>query len=202
MMRLELISEFDPFLATHIEKYGNPGRGKTSYLSSTICHEFISLIASKVRRTIQEEIKQRKYYSLIVDSTPDVSHIDQHSLIIRYVLPNGVSVERFIQFIPKVGHKAEDMEKAVLNALTALGLDLRNCRGQSYDNASNMSGCYSGLQARICDPKTGNVLAIYIPCAAHTLNLVGTNSVESIFEIYKYFEYLQNLYTFLSRSTY
>lgn len=34
--------------------------------------------------------------------------------------------------------------------------DIMNCRGQSYDNASNMSGIYSGLQARI---KTINPLA-------------------------------------------
>ena len=32
---LELISEFDPFLSSHIQKYANRGRGHTSYLSST-----------------------------------------------------------------------------------------------------------------------------------------------------------------------
>ncbi|XP_039312393.1 zinc finger MYM-type protein 5-like [Solenopsis invicta] len=35
IMYLELISEFDPFLAEHIARYGNPGQGHTSYLSST-----------------------------------------------------------------------------------------------------------------------------------------------------------------------
>ena len=38
---LELLSEYDPFLAQHIEKYGNRGRGNPSYLSSTICEEFV-----------------------------------------------------------------------------------------------------------------------------------------------------------------
>ncbi|KAK4882966.1 hypothetical protein RN001_006285 [Aquatica leii] len=33
MMLLEAISEFDPFLAKHIQKFGNPGKGNTSYLS-------------------------------------------------------------------------------------------------------------------------------------------------------------------------
>ena len=28
-------------------------------------------------------------------------------------------------------------------------LDLGNCRGQSYDNASAMSGKYNGLQAKV-----------------------------------------------------
>lgn len=60
---------FDPFMATHINNYGNPGRGNVSYLSSSTYNEFISLIASRVRRTILDEIKCRKYYSIIVDST-------------------------------------------------------------------------------------------------------------------------------------
>ena len=42
---LELLSEYDPFLAQHIEKYGNRGRGNPSYLSSTICEEFVLLMA-------------------------------------------------------------------------------------------------------------------------------------------------------------
>ena len=47
---LELLSEYDPFLAQHIEKYGNRGRGNPSYLSSTICEEFVLLMAEEVRR--------------------------------------------------------------------------------------------------------------------------------------------------------
>ena len=50
-----------------------------------------------------------------------------------------------------------------------------DCRGQSYDNASNMSGRYGGMQARM---KAINPLAVYIPCMAHSVNLVGVNSVD------------------------
>ena len=32
---LELLSQFDPFLAAHLEKYGNKEKGSVSYLSST-----------------------------------------------------------------------------------------------------------------------------------------------------------------------
>ena len=31
---LELLSQFDPFLAEHIRRYGNKGRGQVSHLSS------------------------------------------------------------------------------------------------------------------------------------------------------------------------
>jgi hypothetical protein len=47
MMLLELLSEFGPFLAQHISKYGNSDSGFTLYLSSTICEEIINLMAKK-----------------------------------------------------------------------------------------------------------------------------------------------------------
>ena len=55
------------------------------------------------------------------------------------------------------------------------GINIKNCRGQNYDNASNMSGKYNGMQAHI---KNHNPLAMWIPCAAHSLNLVGKYAVE------------------------
>jgi len=37
---LELVAQFDPFLAKYIEEFGNAGRGTPSYLSLTIMEEF------------------------------------------------------------------------------------------------------------------------------------------------------------------
>jgi len=64
------------------------------------------------------------------------------------------------------GHKSEDLANAVFMEIGENELDIKNCRGQSYD----MSGVYSGLQARI---KYACTYAIFVPCAAHSLKLVG-----------------------------
>ena len=53
---LELIAKFDPFLANHIEEFGNKGSGVISYLSKTICDEFIQLMAYKVRESILDDL--------------------------------------------------------------------------------------------------------------------------------------------------
>jgi len=45
---LELLAEYDPFLATHIQRYGSSGHGTASYLSSQTCVEFIGLMTSHV----------------------------------------------------------------------------------------------------------------------------------------------------------
>ena len=52
-------------------------------------------------------------------------------------------------FLPTAGHKSDELEKAVKDTLDLEDIELSNCRGQSYDNASNMSGAYTGLQTRI-----------------------------------------------------
>ncbi|KAF7653501.1 hypothetical protein LDENG_00082200 [Lucifuga dentata] len=66
-------------------KHGQKGQGKPLYLSSTICEEFIALIGKKVKQTIASEIQHAKYFSVIVDSTPDLSHVDQLTFIFRSV---------------------------------------------------------------------------------------------------------------------
>lgn len=58
-------------------------------------------------------------------------------------------MERFLGFISKVGHKSEEIEKAVLTALQDMDLDIQNRRGQTYDNARNMSGEFTGLQKHL-----------------------------------------------------
>ena len=127
MMLLELLAEFDPFLANHINRFGNKGSGSTSYLSKTIYEELIQLMAKKVSTAIVKETKEAKYYSIIVDSTPDISHVDQLTFIVRYVKNDGSAVERFLTFIENPGHKAEELATAVFTRLSAYDIDIADC---------------------------------------------------------------------------
>ena len=85
-----------------------------------------------------------KYYSISLDSTADEGHVDE----------NTTPVERFVTFMPNQGHKAQEMYDGLTKSLTLHGIDIQNCRGQSYDNASAMSGRYNGLQAKVLCPMT------------------------------------------------
>ena len=73
-----------------------------------------------------------------------------------------------------------------------------NCCGQSYDNASNLSGKYTGVQASL---KALNPLIYYIPCSAHSLNLIGLCAAESCINAVSFFGFLENFYKFFSAST-
>lgn len=85
----------------------------------------------------------------------------------------------FLKFIPLHGHGPEHMETMLKCALKDLDIDLMDCCGQSYDNASNMAGTYSSLQARIGNE---NPHADFIPCSAHSLNLVDKCAAECFLE--------------------
>jgi len=198
LMALELLAEFDPFLSNHLETYGNPGKGNTSYISYNVYEQFISIMSRQVLNTIIQEVKASRYFSISVDSTPDISHFDQLSFCVRYVNNKGEPVERFLCFLDQIGHKAEDMANAVFSVFKKYDLNIEYLRGQSYDNASNMSGIYAGLQAKI---KEVNPLAKFVPCSAHSLNLVGTNAVDCCTQAVLFFDLLQNVYTFFTAST-
>ena len=68
-----------------------------------------------------------------------------------------------------------------------------NCMSQSYD--STMLGKYNGMQAIIKDV---NPLAIWIPCSAHSLNLVATRGVGSSPLTTAFFVFIQRLYNLFS----
>ena len=168
------LAEYDDFLRQNIQNHGNPGRGHTNYLSSTICEELVRLMGNQVLNEIISRIKLSKYYSLSLDSTPDEGHIDQLTLIFRY-MEHDTPVERFVKFLPNQGHKAQEMFEGLMKFLADHDIDIHNCRGQSYDNASAISGRYNGLQAKVA---AVNYHAVWIPCAGHSLNLVGQASAE------------------------
>ena len=119
-----------------------------SFLSSTVCEEFIEILGERVEEVIVDELKAAKYYSVSVDSTPDVSHTDQFAVIFRYDLAAG-PVERLIKFIPIYSHNGVQLACYLPECLDEKGISIKDCRGQFSDNAPNMSGKYVDMQSII-----------------------------------------------------
>lgn len=79
---VKLMAEFDPILS----KFLYIEESKIKYLSWKIQNELIELLATELRKIICEEIKKAQCFSIIVDSTQDITKIDQVSVILRYVV--------------------------------------------------------------------------------------------------------------------
>ena len=148
------------------------------------------------------EIKTAKYFSILLHNTPDVSHIDQMTFIVRYVkIDSNNDVERkesFLNFFPLHGKNANEITKSILNKVQQNGLDIMMCRGQAYDNASTMAGVRTGVQRKIKDI---NSMALFIPCGSHSLNLAGVHAMGSSEVSETFFPAVERIYSFFSAST-
>ena len=201
---IELLARYDPLLQDHVDKIREPQSGgtpmKVHYLSHATQNEFIKLCSDEVRKKVLQERNDAKYYSVIVDATPDVSHDEQHTFILRHLVLHGDKYsiqERFLGFVEESAKTGEGISQMMLGELKRHSIPIEDCRGQGYDNASNMSGRFKGVQQRI---KDHNSLAVYSPCANHSLNLIGTDAVKSTIEFITFFGTVQSVYVLFSSS--
>ena len=173
---VQLIAKFDPVLHEHCRRINN-NEVNEHHLGKNIQNELIQLISSNILKEIVLGISKSKYYSVILDCTPDISHQEQMTVILRLVEIKDKTVnivERFVGFLQVEESTGLGLTKAILQKLNDLGLSISDCRGQGYDNGANMKGCNKGVQARIFEI---NKRAFFVPC--HNLNLLLSDMANS-----------------------
>jgi hypothetical protein len=99
-------------------------------------------LAKRVQETILSGVKKVKYFAIILDCTPDLSHKEQISFKIRYVNLDGHPevVEHFIFFQEVKDSSGEGLTEVILQTLASLDVNIADCRGQGYNNGTNMCG--------------------------------------------------------------
>ncbi|XP_004208422.1 zinc finger MYM-type protein 1-like [Hydra vulgaris] len=200
---MKLIGRHNPVIASHLEYVRRHqqecSRMSAHYLSPSSQNEFIKECGGVIRSAAVKEIHYGIYFTVIVDGTPDTSHTEQITFVIRFLLYEKETncwqiKERFLCVEAFEKKKGLDIAKLITDVIARLGLDIQNCRGQGYDNKSNMSGAYKEAQVLI---RQNYSEALYVPCSAHNLNLAGVRAVESAIEIKVFFGNVESLYAFL-----
>ncbi|XP_025208235.1 uncharacterized protein LOC112603731 [Melanaphis sacchari] len=167
---IEMMEKFDPIISEHVRRIK--------------CKETFDHYLGP---EIQNELNA-KYYSVLIDCTPDISHKEQVSIMLRIVNlhTENQSIEPcveeyFLEFIHCTSTTGLNLSNILISKLAEYKIELRDCRGQGYDNGANMKGEYQGVQSRI---KQKNPRAFFTPCATHNLNLllgdIAKSSVKAI----------------------
>lgn len=87
-------------------------------------------MSEKVKSNILIIIKDVKYYSIILDCTPDCSHRNQMSIILRFVSTNTSYVhEHFISFIEVFDKMGAGLSERIIKELMDLKININDMRG-------------------------------------------------------------------------
>lgn len=206
-----LLSKYDENLARHVKrvterskyaleertKKGGKGRGsQITFLSKTTVTKIISIIKFMIRDEIANDIRESKIFSVLMDTTMDVSSYDQCVIVLRYLLGKTVE-ERVIGLKCVHSTTGESLCNTFLDILNCAGLSVENCIANAFDGASNMSGEYSGVSSRLRDLVPNHV---HTWCYAHVLNLVMSDTTQILPTTISFFGLLQHTQVFLKDS--
>lgn len=202
LTQVKLLAKYDDVLK-HIMSMP---KGSIKYLSPQIQNEIIHCLANELRRVLISKIKTAPFYSIIIDTTQDISKKDQLSEVYRYVNiikneksePVSIEIEEvFLGFSEVYDHSAVGLSTKIKQLLHNNNMDLLQCRGQGYDGARVMSGAYGGVQALIRQVQPN---ALYVHCASHNLNLAINDAAKCSIEVESFFTTLEDIYTFFGSS--
>ena len=197
---VQMLAEFDPIIKEHVDRITND-KIRDHYLGPSIQNELINLLAVAIRSEIIRKVKEAKYFSVLLDCTPDASHQEQMSLIIRYVDASSGSFcieESFLGFLDVNDTTGQGLFDVLKNELKSLDLDIVNLRGQGYDNGSNMKGRHQGVKSKVLEI---NRRAFYSACGCHSLNLTLCDMAKSCRKASDFFGIIQRIYTTFANST-
>ncbi|XP_042472326.1 uncharacterized protein LOC122054987 [Zingiber officinale] len=144
---IQMIADFDPIIEEHLRRIRRKEIRRVRYHSHNIQNELILLLLGEIKNKILEIIKEAKYFSVILDYTPDISHEEQMSLILRCVNISKTLItveELFIQFLKVAETSGDALYNELKSILGILELDFNDMREQGYDNGSNMKRQYKG----------------------------------------------------------
>ena len=165
----------------------------SQYISPRMQNEVISICNYLIHKRLVDSINRSRFFSVLADETTDISCQEQLTLCARYVSDDFVIEESFLQFVPITDLSGKNLASTILNNLSDIGIDVSKMRGQGYDGATAMSGRLNGAQAYI---REIILTALYVRCAAHSLNLAVSNlcdlslvrnCMETIASVYNFF---------------
>lgn len=92
---VQLISRHNPLINRWIKDISIRSY-KVSYLGPRSQNEMIEILCNEVKKIIIKEVQDANLYSVMADTTPDISHKDRLEVCVRYINNEGKATERLL----------------------------------------------------------------------------------------------------------
>ena len=111
-----------------------------------------------------------RYISILADEAADISNKENLSMVIRFVDSTKTIREEFVGcYVCEIGTAGAAIKELIVKAITDLGLNMDDCRGQCYDGAGNMAG--RSIKWSFFSYQTNTRESNFVHCMNHRLNL-------------------------------
>ncbi|CAN6547947.1 unnamed protein product [Malus baccata var. baccata] len=182
------------FLADHDEKIKavvlDKASGNLKLIAHSIQNDLVHSYSIKTIKTIISDMKNARFFYLLVDEAHDVSINEQITAVLCYVDKNGKVIEMFVG-VQHVPDTTSNTLKEFIDAFIHFNkLSFPNLRGQCYDCASNMKGEFNGLKTKILND---HPCAFYGYCFAYQLQLALVSVVKDNVDVNTFFLLANNV---------
>ena len=141
---VQLISRHNPVMKAWLANRSSR-KYHTTYMSPRSQNEFITLLGEEIREKISDKVKKSGFCSVMAHTTPDVSHVDELSVAVRFVDVDTLIPEEHLVYVKETYDKrGEGQAKDIVHSLNSADIPLSAIQFQTYDSTSCMSGVHKG----------------------------------------------------------
>ncbi|XP_065650519.1 52 kDa repressor of the inhibitor of the protein kinase-like [Hydra vulgaris] len=134
---VEFLALFDALMDEHLRKIKD-NETHVHYLAKYIQNELIHLLFNAIKQKVLTSARDAKYFSIIIDCTPDSGHVEQLTMIIRFLdvisnPENGIAAtasikEHFLDFVPLKEITGAGMAETIIKQLGKMSLSIENIK--------------------------------------------------------------------------
>nr|XP_033322899.1 uncharacterized protein LOC117218532 [Megalopta genalis] len=164
-------------------------------LSKTKIDAIITNVLNKMVEKKHTEVLSRKFFSIMVDKSTDLSNDKNLCFLIRY-FDEGMIKTYLLDYMKISESTAENLFKCLIYSLQKNKLNIKNVVGVCANNANGMLGKHNSFASKIL--ATNDEIAI-IPCTCHCIHLVAHNATKCLPN--ESIEIVHKISTYFSRSS-
>ncbi|XP_051971502.1 52 kDa repressor of the inhibitor of the protein kinase-like isoform X1 [Xyrauchen texanus] len=166
------------------------------YCSSTQLQQMLEVSENCVRQELLAEVKEGRFFSLIIDNLVEIVGESHLPLFVRFVDKSNCLQEVLIGFLLFEGDAEAITERLIVEVTEKCGLDMQYCRGLAYLCSGVSAMKVKAVAARISEL---HPLAVLTPCSNSSLNVCLANSM-NLTGVHLVMSTLKKLDAFFSKS--